>query len=153
MLEQNKFSVPEPGPHRSHYRNWAPAYATADLFDSLREDIFFPARQANGQLPGCQDKIRLFFCDNCSIHCLDQLLKEFAEKGVSVITYPLQTSNLFQILDALLFGPVESTKRYVPTNDVDSAAIGPFARIFKADETVTTVTSVRASWMKAGFES
>jgi hypothetical protein len=83
-----------------------PANATVDLLCSHIEDTFFSALQANRQLRGCTDKqcIVILFCDNCSIHCSDQLLKEFAEKGPAVIAYPPHTSNLFQVLDVLLFG-------------------------------------------------
>jgi hypothetical protein len=78
------------------------------------EDIFFPALQRNRQLRGCKDKLCNFFCDNCSIHCTDQILKEFAEKGVAAITYPPHPSNLFQGVDVLLFGRLKSTTKYLP---------------------------------------
>jgi hypothetical protein len=81
-----------------------PAYATGELFARHIEEIFFPAVEANRQLPGCQDKLCLFFCDNCSIHCTESIPRTFAEKSVAVITCLPHTSHIFQALDVLLFG-------------------------------------------------
>jgi hypothetical protein len=129
-----------------------PAYATADLFRRYIEEIFFPALAANREMPGCRDKLAILFCDNCSIHCSEILLREFAEKGVVVVTYPPHTSHIFQVLDVLLFGRLKSAKKYIPRNDADASGIDHLVRIFKAYEMVTTSTTIRASWVKAGFE-
>jgi hypothetical protein len=42
--------------------------------------------------------------------------------------------------------------RDVPRNDADPAEIDHVARIFTASEKATTSTTVRVSWIKAGFE-
>jgi hypothetical protein len=129
-----------------------PASATAELFHRYITEVFFPAMETNRQLPGCENKFCILFSDNCSIHCQDQLLKEFAESGAAVITYPPDTSQRFQVLDLLLFGRLKAAKKYIPRVDVDLTDTDHFVRIFKADELVTTNTIVRASWKKAGFE-
>jgi hypothetical protein len=129
-----------------------PAYATADLFRRYIQEIFFPALAANREMPGCADKLALLFCDNCSVHCSEMILKEFAEQGVVVVTYPPHTSHIFQVLDVLLFGRLKSAKKYLPRNDGAPSQIDHLVRIFKAYEMVTTSSTIRASWVKAGFE-
>jgi hypothetical protein len=54
-----------------------PAYATAELFYRYITEVFFLTLETNRQLPGCENRLCILFCDNCSIHCQDQLLKEF----------------------------------------------------------------------------
>jgi hypothetical protein len=129
-----------------------PAYATAELFHRYITEVFLPVLETNRQLPGCENKLCILFCDNCSIHCQDQLLKEFAERGVAVITYPPHTSHIFQVLDLLLFGRLKAAQKYIPRADADSTDINHLIRIFKAYELVTTNTTVRTSWKKNGFE-
>jgi hypothetical protein len=80
------------------------------------------------------------------------LLKEFADRGVAVIAYPLHTSHLFQVLNLLLFGRLKATQKYIPRADADPTDTDHPLKIFKAYELVTTSTTVRASWKKAGFE-
>jgi hypothetical protein len=123
-----------------------PTYATGELFARHIEDIFFPAVEANRQLPCCQDKLCLFFGDNCSIDCIESILRRFAEKDVAVITYAPHTSHIFQVLDVLLFARLKAAKKYVPRDGTALAVINYLVRIFKAYETITTSTMVRGSW-------
>jgi hypothetical protein len=76
------------------------------------------------------------------------LLKEFVERGVAAITYPPQTSHLFQIFDLLLFGRLKAAQTYIPRADADPTDTDHLLRIFKAYELVTTSTTVSASWKK-----
>jgi hypothetical protein len=103
-------------------------------------------------LPGCRNKPAILFCDNCACHCLEDILIEFAHHGVLVLSYPPHMSNLFLVLDLLLFGRLKSAKKYVPRNDQASASIDNIIWIFQAYETVTTSTIVRSYWEKTGFE-
>jgi hypothetical protein len=123
-----------------------------ELFHRYITEVFFPALETNRQLPGCENKFCILFCDNCSIHCQDQWLKEFAERGVAVITYPPHTLHRFQVLDLLLSGRLKAAKKYISRADADPTDTDHLVRIFKAYELVTTSTTVRASWEKAGFE-
>jgi hypothetical protein len=129
-----------------------PAYAKAELFHRYITEVFFQALETNQQLLGCENKLCILFCDNCSIHCQNQLLKEFAKRRVAVITYLGPTSHLFQVLDLLLFGRVKPVKKCIPRADADPTDTNHLVEIFKACELVTTSTTVRASWKKAGFE-
>jgi hypothetical protein len=121
------------------------ADATAELFHRYNTEVFFPALETNRQLPGCENKLSILCCDNCSIHCQDQLLKGFTERGVAVITYPPHTSHLFQVLDLLLFGRLKAAQKYIPRADADPTDTDHLVRIFKAYELVTTSTRVRVS--------
>jgi hypothetical protein len=129
-----------------------PAYATAELFHRYTTEVFFPALETNRQLPGCENKFCIRFCDNCSIHCQDQLIKEFAERGVAAIAYPPHTSHLFQVLDLLLFGRLKTAEKYLPRADANPTDTDHLVRIFKEYELVTTSTTGRPSWKKVGFE-
>jgi hypothetical protein len=40
-----------------------PAYATAQLFHHYITEVFFPALETNRQLPGCENKLCILFCD------------------------------------------------------------------------------------------
>jgi hypothetical protein len=80
-----------------------PAYVTAELFHRYITEVFFSALETNQQLRGCENMLCILFCGNCSIHCQDQLLKEFTESGVPFIIYSSHTSHRFQVPDLLLF--------------------------------------------------
>jgi hypothetical protein len=73
----------------------------------------------------------MFFCDNWSIHCSDLILEKYAGKGVALVTSAPHTSNVFQILDVLLSGPLKSTKKYISRNDTDLTGIDHLVKIFK----------------------
>jgi hypothetical protein len=111
-----------------------PADATAELFHRDITEVFFPALETNRQLPGCENKLCILFCDNGSIHCQDQLLKDFTERGVVVITYSPHASHLFQVLDLLSFGRLKAAKKYIPRADADPTDAHHLVRIFKAYE-------------------
>jgi hypothetical protein len=128
-----------------------PPYATAQLFHPYVTEVFFPALETNRQLPGCENKLCILFCNNCSIHCQNQLLKEFAERGFAVLICPPHTSHLFQVLDLLLFGRLKAAEKYIPRADAEATDTDHLVRIFKTYELVTTGTTERASWKKAGF--
>jgi hypothetical protein len=130
-----------------------PAYTAAELFHRYITEVFFPALETNPQLPGCENKLCILFCDNCSIHCQDQLLKEFAEIGVAVVTYSPHKSHLFQVLDLVLFGRLKTAKKYIPRADADPTDTDHLVRIVKTYELVTASTRARSPWKKAGFES
>jgi hypothetical protein len=98
------------------------AYPTAEIFPRYIETVLY-AIVANRKLPGCRNKPAILFCDNCACHCSEDILIEFARHGVPLLSYPPHTSNLFQVLDLLLFGRLKSAKKYLPRNDQASASI------------------------------
>jgi hypothetical protein len=69
-----------------------------------------------------------------------------------VSQFLFHTLHLFQVLDLLLFGRLKVAKKYIPRADAVPTDTGHLVRIFKAYELVTTSTTVRASWKKAGFK-
>jgi hypothetical protein len=122
-----------------------PAHAAAKCFQRYIMEAFFPALEVNRQLPGCENKLCILFCDNCLLHGQDQLLKEFAERRVTVITCPPHTSHLCQGIDLLLFGRLKAAKKYIPRADEDPTDTDHLVGIFKAYEMVTTSTTGRVS--------
>jgi hypothetical protein len=126
-------------------------YMTRDIFLEYIRNVLVPAVEHNRLIPGCLKKPALLFCDNCSCHCTDDVLKELAEHGILLLTYPPHTSHLFQVLDVLLFGRLKAAKKKLSRDlslgrDLDHAL-----RIFRAYEMATTSLTVRSSWEKAGF--
>jgi hypothetical protein len=145
----------ETGIHRDidiMMENRKPAYGTAEIFRTYIETVFFPAIAANKKLPGCRNKPAILFCGNWACHCSEDILIEFARHGVLVLSYPPHMSNLFQVLDLLLFSRLKSAKKYLPRNDQASTWIDHIVRISKAYQTVITNTMGRSCWEKAGFE-
>jgi hypothetical protein len=62
------------------------------------------------------------------------------------------TSHPFQVLDLLLFGRLKAAKKYISRVHADPTDTDHLVRIFKPYELVSTSTTVRDSWKKAGFE-
>jgi hypothetical protein len=83
-------------------------YVTRDVFFEYLRDVLVPTVESNRQLSGCQAKPAILFCDNCSSHCRDEVLQELARHGIFMITYPPHSSQIFQVLDVLLFGRLKS---------------------------------------------
>jgi hypothetical protein len=126
-------------------------YVDAELFNQYIKEIFIPTVAANRELPGCANKPAILFYDNCASHCSDEILRELARNGILVLTCPPHTSDLFQVLDVLLFGRMNVFKKYLPKDDNEDREIDHILRIFRAYEGVTTSMMIRASWEKAGF--
>jgi hypothetical protein len=55
----------------------SPYFAKAIFLDYIRE-LFIPTVESNRQLPGCQGKPSIIFCDNCGCHCSDGVLRDLA---------------------------------------------------------------------------
>jgi hypothetical protein len=79
-------------------------YVTREVFFEYLRDIRVPTVESNRQLPRCQAKPAILFCDNCSSHYCDEVLQQLARHGILIITYPSDSSQIFQILDVLFLG-------------------------------------------------
>jgi hypothetical protein len=111
-----------------------------------------PAVLSNRNLAGCKDKPAILLCDNCSAHCSNDVLTKLSRHGVLVITYPPHTSHLFQVLDILLFGILKRAKKYQRRDDTMRREVDHVLRLFRAYEQATASSTVRASWVKTGFD-
>jgi hypothetical protein len=83
----------------------------AEIFERYFDTLLIPAVEANRQLPGCDKKPAILFCDNCSAHMSNSMQERLARHRVLVLMYPLHTSHIFQVLDGLLFGLVKRSKK------------------------------------------
>jgi hypothetical protein len=92
-------------------------YVNAEIFERYVDTVLIPAVEANPQLPGCDKKPAILFCDNCSAHMSNSMPNKLARRGVLVLTDPPHASHIFQVLDVLLFGLVKRSKniKYVMT--------------------------------------
>jgi hypothetical protein len=127
-------------------------YVTQAIFEKYIDEVLVPAVVANCDLDGCTDKPSILFCDNCSAHCSEDILKKLARHGILVITYPPHTSHLFQVLDVLLFGVLKRAKKYQRRDDTLRKDVDHVLRLFRAYEQATPSTTIRASWQRTGFE-
>jgi hypothetical protein len=50
-------------------------YVNADIFERHIDTVLIPAVEANQQLPGCDKKPVILFCDNCSAHMSNSMLE------------------------------------------------------------------------------
>jgi hypothetical protein len=126
-------------------------YVDAELFNQYIKEIFIPAVAANRELSGCVNKPAILFCDNCASHCSEEILRELVRNGILALAYPLHTSHLCQVLDALLFSRLKMFKKYLPKDDNEDRDNSHILRIFRAYKAVTTSMIIRASWEKACF--
>ena len=90
--------------------------------------------------------------DNCSYHIDEELLQILTNHRILVITYPLHTSHLFQVLDRLLFGVMKNNKNYIPDNDDIQSTLQHLYKTFKAYELSTCSLNIHASFRHIGFE-
>jgi hypothetical protein len=51
------------------------AYVTKEIFESHVGTVLIPAFESNKTLKGCNNKPAILFCDNCSTHCTEDILK------------------------------------------------------------------------------
>lgn len=126
-------------------------YINAELFEQYVRDVFFPMVESNRGLPGCERKPAILFCDNCCAHCRQDFLRELAEHGVLLITYPPHTSHIFQVLDLLIFGRLKVAKKHQPHDPDLDYRLDHIVRILRAYEIATTSFTIRGSWEKTGF--
>jgi hypothetical protein len=102
-------------------------YVDAGLFRKDIQEMFLPAVATNHRLPGCKNKPAILFCDNCACHCYEATLKELAENGVLVLTYPPHRSHIFQVLNLVLFGNLKRCKKYQTQDENEELFSGDFS--------------------------
>jgi hypothetical protein len=89
-------------------------YLYSELFARYIRETFLSIAAANRELSGCANKPALLFCDNCAAHFSNDIVRELARSGVSLLRYPWHTSYIFQVLDVLLFGRLNVLKNIFP---------------------------------------
>jgi hypothetical protein len=127
-------------------------YITTELFEQYIQEVFIPSLTSNREIPGCQGKPAILFLDNVRAHCSDRLMRELARLRVLVVTYPPHTSQMFQVLDRLLFGRLKLAKKHLVRDLEESAQLDHVIRVFKAYELATTSMTIRASFQHTGFD-
>jgi hypothetical protein len=89
--------------------------------------------KSNRNLLGYQENPAIIFCAQCFCHWSADILKEFANHVVSLVTHPRHTSPMLQALDVLVFGRVESAKNIDramgPTIRKQIMRCAPFGRL------------------------
>jgi hypothetical protein len=127
-------------------------YVTSEIFERYIDSVLIPAVGANRELPGCTKKPAILFCDNCSADMSAPVLQKLAHHRVPVITYPTDTSHIFQVLDVLLLGLLKRSKKFQMRDNGLDAHMDHILRLFRAYETVTASTTTSVAGRKAGFE-
>ena len=130
-----------------------PPYVKKEIFYDYITNVFIPYVNNQRSIEGFSDEFAVLFMDNHSSHCDPEILKILADNRVIVITFPPHTSNLFQMLDLVIFGALKNVKKGLTSkktlNDVAALA----EKVFRAYEQVTTSTNVRSSFERAGIST
>jgi hypothetical protein len=58
------------------------SYVDAELFNQYIKETFILTVVANRELPGCDNKPTILFCDNCASHRSEEILRELARNGI-----------------------------------------------------------------------
>jgi hypothetical protein len=66
---------------------------------------------SNCSTPGRQNKPAILFCDNCACQCSNDVKQELIKHDILLIEYPPHTSQIFQVLDSVLFRRLKATKK------------------------------------------
>jgi hypothetical protein len=127
-------------------------YVTSEIFERYIDNVLIPAVESNRELPSGAKKLEILFCDNCSAHMSAFVLQKLACHGILVITYPPHTSHMFQVLSVLRFGLFKRQKKFQMRGDGRDAHVGHVLRLYRAYETVTANTMIRAAWKEAGLD-
>jgi hypothetical protein len=70
---------------------------------------------------------------------------------ILVIACPPHTSHIFQALDVLLFGILKKAKKYQRRDNTLRKEMDHVLRLFRAYAQATTSTTIKASWLRTGF--
>jgi hypothetical protein len=127
-------------------------YVTSEIFERYVDTVLIQAVKAKGQRSGCIMKPAILFCDNCSAHMLDSILRKMTLHGILVWTSPPHTSQIFQILDFLLFCFVKRSKKHQMRNDSLPFNVDHILRLFRAYKSIMGSVTIRTAWSYAGFE-
>jgi hypothetical protein len=118
---------------------------TQVIFNKYIDEVLISVVISNCGLPGCKDKLAIPFCDNRSAHCSDEVLGKLARCWILVITCPLHTSHIFQIVDVLSLGILKKAKKYQRQNDILRREGDNVLRLFRAYGQATVSKTIRAS--------
>jgi hypothetical protein len=75
-----------------------------------------------------------------------------ARHGILVIAYLPHTSHIFCVFDVLIFRILKKAKKYQRRDNTLPKELDYVRRLFRAYEQVTISTTIRASWLKTGFD-
>jgi hypothetical protein len=127
-------------------------YIKSHIFEGYIDTVFISAVEANRELHGCEKKPAILFRANCSARMSDSISQKLAHHAILVITYPLHTSHIFQVLNVLLFGLAKGAKTYQMGDDPLFFPVDHILRLFRRYQAAMTNATIRAAWKQAGFE-
>jgi hypothetical protein len=121
------------------------------MFPEGVRDVVVPTVEVNRDLPGCQAKPAVIFCEYCSCPYFDDILQGLANHGILLITYPPRASHIFQMLDVMLFRRLKSAEQCLPYHQDLEPQVDRTICVFRASDIATTSMTIRGSWEKPGF--
>ena len=128
-------------------------YVTKEIFYEYITKVFLPYVSSQRSIDGFSNEFAVLLMDNHSTHCDPEILEILAKNRVIVITFPPHTSNIFQMLDLVIFGALKNVKKGLTPKETLNEVAALTEKIFRAYEQVTTSTNVRASFERAGIMS
>lgn len=128
-------------------------YVNEEIFHTYIEKTLIPYVNNQRRIEGFEKEFGVLFMDNCMAHCSERSLKLLAENSIIVISFPPHTSNLFQMLDLVLFGCVKNIKRGIERRKDLNPAAEILERTFRAYEQASTSSNCRSCFERAGMSS
>ncbi|OHS96286.1 hypothetical protein TRFO_37559 [Tritrichomonas foetus] len=93
----------------------------------------------------------IMFSDNCSAHTTERIKQIFAENLVKLITFPSNSTGLFQMLDLVTFGILKRRKKGIKTEFKQNSQADIINKLIQAFEQATTGNTNRKAFSRAGI--
>jgi hypothetical protein len=98
-------------------------------------------------------KVRIVFCDKRSWRCLGDMVQELAHHEILLTAHRPHLSEIFEVLNRLLFDRLKSEKKYLRREGEPDSLVDQKIRDFRVDEIAATTSTTRRRcnlWPAAG---
>jgi hypothetical protein len=119
--------------------------------DAQLHDILISKIEEFRQMSEMIDTPAVLLMHNCSAHVAPATIQLFSDCLVKAITFPPDTSEIFQMLNLVFFGVFKRAKRHLVKNPAVRVMVGHAPRMFKACESAGISSTVWGSVIHAGF--
>jgi hypothetical protein len=124
---------------------------TRPIFTEYVTSVILPSFAATRESLHLQDFTGVLLCDNCSSHIDEDIKQLLADNNIRLVTFPLHTSYLFQLLDFVTFAAFKCEKREVHVGRPVGSQVWEIIKLMRALERATDSTNNRAAFRRAGL--
>jgi hypothetical protein len=89
--------------------------------------------------------------DNCSAHVTPEIFRLLGENHITIVTFSLHTTHIFQALDLSLFGMFKTREKFWTEQDHDKTFAATIHKLVRQFHLVATPESICGSFVRAGF--